>query len=216
MHRMLLVLLVGGFWLAACNNSSEKSSQSEPVLKADTAIQPEHPVLQEGSSDTTSPVKEVDTAKPVSAQTTNAMRLGYINSVEILDKMPDVKQADQRVQQFAQQLDQEIKRKSNELQQTYQAYSQDTSVSEALLKTRMLELQQMQQNLSDLQYNSQQELAQRKTKEYQPILKKIDDAIGKVAKREGYTHVLDASAGSLVYGDDQYDITPLVLKELGL
>ncbi len=102
------------------------------------------------------------------------------------------------------------------MQKTYDQYSKDTDVSESIMQTRMMELQQMQQNLTELQYSSEQELAKKRDELYKPILKQIDQAIGNVAKREGFTHVLDASAGALVYSEDRFDITPLVLRHLGL
>ena len=214
MLRIFFFVLLSGSLFLACNNDSNKT-RDESAATTDTLNGPEQPMREE-PMDTTD-MDEPDTTSAVTPhETTGAVRLGYINSLEILDKMPAVKQADQKVQQFAQQLDQEIQRKSQELQKTYEAYSKDTDVSEALLKTRMMELQQMQQNLSQLQYSSEQELSDKKNELYKPILKQIDDAIGKVAKRERYTHVMDVSAGALVYGEDRFDITKLVLRQLGL
>lgn len=201
------------FVFAACSNE-EKSSTDDPTEERDTTViegdldTPDEPI------DTTT--SEPDTTVITNPSTTSDIRLGYINSVEILDKLPSVKRADQQVQQYAQQLDQEIKRRSEELQKTYDQYSKDTDVSESIMQTRMMELQQMQQNLTELQYSSEQELAKKRDELYKPILKQIDQAIGTVAKQEGFTHVLDASAGALVYSEDRFDMTRLVLRQLGL
>ena len=47
-----------------------------------------------------------------------------------------------------------------------------------------------------------------------PVYKKIDEAIQKVAKKEGYDYVFDSSSGSILYGLEAHDITQRIVKEL--
>ena len=49
-----------------------------------------------------------------------------------------------------------------------------------------------------------------------PLYTKIGEALDKVVKAEGYTQILTTGNNSLAYFDDSYDVTILVLKELGI
>ena len=47
-----------------------------------------------------------------------------------------------------------------------------------------------------------------------PIYGKIDDAIQKVGKEEGYDYIFNVVSGGIVYALPQYDVTDLVIQEL--
>ena len=49
---------------------------------------------------------------------------------------------------------------------------------------------------------------------FAPVLAKIDAAIQKIGKEEGYDLILDAQSGALVFGEDQHNLTHAVLEEL--
>ena len=47
-----------------------------------------------------------------------------------------------------------------------------------------------------------------------PVYAKIDEAIQKVGKQEGYDYIFNVVSGGIVYAIPQYDLTDLVVKEL--
>ena len=47
-----------------------------------------------------------------------------------------------------------------------------------------------------------------------PVYGKIDAAIQKVGKEEGYDYIFNVVSGGIVYALPQYDLTDLVIKEL--
>ena len=47
-----------------------------------------------------------------------------------------------------------------------------------------------------------------------PIYQKIDDAIQKVGKREGYDYIFNVVSGPIVYALPQYEVTDQVVEEL--
>ena len=48
-----------------------------------------------------------------------------------------------------------------------------------------------------------------------PVYNKIDEAIQKIGKREGYDYIFNVVSGGVVYALPQYDVTEKVIDELG-
>ena len=207
----LLAALAVLFIMAGCTGSSTDKPATTDA-PADTV----RPVTDTPELADLEPLEVDTTISPVPQEPVAGLNIAYINSAEILTKLPAVRQADEQVKRLAIQLENELKRRQTEFQEKYQRYAQDTSASEALLKARMQELEQLQMQLRELQYTSEQQLDQERQRLLAPILDKIDKAIEVVAKERGFTHVFDASAGGLVYSQPQFDATPLVLARLGV
>ena len=62
---------------------------------------------------------------------------------------------------------------------------------------------------------AQQDLAKRQNEAYAPIEKKVNDAVAKVAKANGWDLIFDTNTVGLVYKGGA-DATAAVKKELGL
>ncbi len=58
--------------------------------------------------------------------------------------------------------------------------------------------------------------SKKKEEIYSPVLKQAEEAIKSVAKENGYSYILDTSAGAVLYSQDSDNIAPLVKKKLGL
>ena len=142
---------------------------------------------------------------------------GYINSLELLSKMPEVKAADRKLEALTKQKEASFKalmQKYQDLGQSIQANSQNMTRVES--EAKMKEIGELEQKLQAMQANSQDELAAEKEKLYAPILKKADAAIKKVGEDGHYAFIYDSSAGMLLYADTTKNIMPLVSKKLGL
>lgn len=209
-YRLMAALAVLLLMAGCSGSSSDKPATTE--TPADTLL----PVTDTPDVTDLEPLEVDTTITPVPQEPVAGLNIAYINSAEILTKLPSVRQADEQVKRLATQLDNELKRRQSEFQEKYQRYAQDTAASEALLKARMQELEQLQLQLRELQYTSEQQLDQERQRLLAPILDKIDKAIEVVAKERGFTHVFDASAGGLVYSQPQFDATALVLARLGV
>ena len=204
---------------AACSGNAEKSSKSKSENTAADSSNAETATVSQELPKSDSGIQEVPVINAVDEPAPtdkNFSRIGYISSVVILTSLPEVQQAEKQLQNFAQSLQSEIERQQNELQKKYTEYMADKEASQSIVEVRTQELQQMQQRIMQLQQNSEQELAKRKEQLYAPILKKVDAAIASVAKKHGYTHIIDITAGSLVYADSNTDLTALVLKAMGV
>lgn len=205
----------------ACGNTEESPATTNQPAEADTpAVNNEIVPAEVAITDTaaTPPVAEEAplSVTPNAKDSENAISIAYINSNEILLKLPSIQQADKQVQSFAQVLEGELTRKQQELQEKYVRYMQDTTASEAIMQVRAQELEQLQQSIQELQYNAEQQLAEKKQELYAPILDEVDRAINAVARDRGFTHVFDAANGGLVYSEPRFNATPLVLAKLGV
>ena len=62
----------------------------------------------------------------------------------------------------------------------------------------------------------QQQLASKRQELLQPILDNISLKIEEVAKENGYSYILDESQGTILFKDDNLDVTTLVKAKLGI
>lgn len=155
----------------------------------------------------------------VAGTTLNAQnKMGYINSLELLSVMPDVKKADSTLQLLANELQQQYVTYLGEYQALVNDYNANASAwGEVKKEYAEKDIQDLQKRITDFESSSQQKVELRKEELYAPILEKANAAIGKVGKDQKLTGVIDTSTGALIYtGDDMVNILPLVKKELGI
>jgi len=152
----------------------------------------------------------------VSVSMAKAQKLATVDLVGVLNAMPEKKKADTDIKTFLDAKQAEIKKKTDAAQTKFQQYqteapkktADENAAREAEMKKLGEEIQQMQEK-AQKDFQAKQEVA------FGPIEKKLNDAIEKVAKANGYEFVMDANAGALVYKAGA-DATAAVKKELGI
>jgi outer membrane protein len=144
-----------------------------------------------------------------------SVKIGYINSLEVVSYMPEAKSADSTLMKLASQLDAQYKTYISEAQAIY-AKMQDTSQSEIVLEALSEDLLRAQERIQDFESSSQEKINKKKAELYQPILDKATKAIQDVAKENGYSHVFDSSTGAIVYAPDGDNLINLVKKKLNI
>jgi outer membrane protein len=144
-------------------------------------------------------------------------KFGYINTLELLSLMPEIKPADEELSKYAGELDalftkmlQEYQNKITDLEKTFASMSDDTK------QIKAQELQDLEKRITNFEDGISDKLGKKKEKLYSPILDKADAAIREVAKENGFTYIFDASVGAIIYADESDDILPLVKAKLGL
>ncbi len=146
-----------------------------------------------------------------------AQKLAHIDSQELLEMMPEKKEADKKLEEFAKQLETQLGAMSKEWESKIQDYRANEAVmSDIIAQTKAEEIQNLEQRIQAFQQNAQQSLGKKEAEVYQPILDKARAAIEKVAQDNGFTYVFDRSAGSLLYQPESDDILNLVKAELGI
>ncbi|HEX8376498.1 MAG TPA: OmpH family outer membrane protein [Pedobacter sp.] len=160
------------------------------------------------------------TGSAVNAQ----QKFAHLNSAQLLEVMPDVKQADTKFQTFQKQKQSEIELMQTEYQKKLTtAQEKEKTLSEANkgtvgkeLETLGKELQDLYKRINERSEKTKQEMAAKQDELYQPIFKKAGDAVNAVAKEKGYAYVFDVSQPGVVFFDGGDDILALVKAKLGI
>ncbi len=142
-------------------------------------------------------------------------KFGHINSAELLASLPEVKDADKKLQDFAASMESQLKLMTNEYQTKVQSYqSQAATMAEPIKDAKVKEISDLEQRIQEFQQTAQESVSKKKEELYSPILKKTEDVIVEMAKEKGYAYVFDTSAGSVIYGQASDDMMDMVKKKL--
>lgn len=152
-----------------------------------------------------------------SAFAQKTIKLGHINSSELMQIMPGKDSAQTAFQAEVSLLESELTAMQEELQKKYNDYQERKAQMTDLIRgTKEQELTDLNQRIQTYQQNAQQKLQEKEKELLQPIIDRAKEAIAAVAKENGYTYIFDTSAGTLLYQQDSDDIMALVKKKLGL
>jgi len=152
-----------------------------------------------------------------SAMAQKPIKLGHINSNELMQIMPGRDSAQAVLQKEMEDLETTLKQMSTELETRYNDYlAKQDAMSDLIKQTKQRELQDMQARAQEFQKNAEQQLQERQSELLKPIVDRARKAIEDVAKENGYTYVFDSGIGTLLYSPESDDLMPLVKKKLGI
>jgi outer membrane protein len=144
------------------------------------------------------------------------LKIGYINSQEVLASAPDATTAQQQFDREMQgyqteieQLEQELTGLQESLQRQQLTLSPDARAArEQQLQTRVTAYQQRTAQLSQI-------AEQRRAELIQPVMDRINTVIEAVRAEGQYHLILDLAAGSIIAADPTLDLTQQVIGRLG-
>ncbi len=144
-------------------------------------------------------------------------KYGYINADKILQEMPDIAEANKKLEAYIKPINEYILAKNKEYQKKMKEFNADKDkLSDFLRKEKENELTKMQVDLKQFQLNAQKEINQKKAMLYQKAIDKLKKAINEVARENDYRFIIDNSEGVLLYFEAQDNVEPLVKKKLGI
>jgi outer membrane protein len=147
------------------------------------------------------------------AHAQTAIKIGYVDSRAVSDKLPEVKQAYAQLSEFQKQKQNELQREEEAFQKEIEKYQQDGQGMDAAMRaSKERELQAKQEQLQLKATNAQADIQKRQQTIFDPIEKKIQEAITAVANENGYTYVLAKEV--LLHSPAGDDISELVTKKL--
>ncbi|MBK7183610.1 MAG: OmpH family outer membrane protein [Bacteroidetes bacterium] len=153
----------------------------------------------------------------MSSFTANAQKIAHIDLDSLISIMPESKTAQQAVQDYAKQLEQQVIAMQTELQEKYEKYQAESANLAPIIKTnREKELNDLNQRIQDFQQQAQADYQNKSAELSKPVYDKAKKAIDQVAKENGYKYVLDTSTGLVLYTEPTEDIIGLVVKKLGI
>ncbi|HEY9124253.1 MAG TPA: OmpH family outer membrane protein [Bacteroidales bacterium] len=147
-----------------------------------------------------------------------AIKLGHINSQELIEAMPESDSAQKKIEKLTKDLQSQLETMQVELNNKYQDYlSKRDTYSDLIKQTKENELQELNQRIQTFSQNAEQDLQKQRSGLYKPILDKANKAIADVSKENGFTYIFDLAGGLIIYhAENSTDILPLVKAKLGL
>lgn len=153
------------------------------------------------------------------------MKIGYVEPRLILERMPEMRAVQQRIQNFVERKREELADQEMAFQREVEEYQQKIGViSDAARQQEEERLGQMQFDLQQSQNQIRQEIEQRQAELMAPLLDQIQSSISVVAREKGIDYVLNTTtrAGDVIILyvredlQNEYDITDAVMRNLGI
>lgn len=146
-------------------------------------------------------------------------KIGYVNSAELFNTMPEKAAAEKQLEDLAKQYEADLATINQEYKTKYESFmAVQDSLPENIKIRRMTEVQDLMQRAENFQQVAYQDMQKKQGELLGPISEKIRKAIKEVGDENGFTYVFDASNPALLYisTTSATDAMPLVKKKLGL
>ncbi|SJZ61801.1 OmpH family outer membrane protein [Sediminibacterium ginsengisoli] len=148
-------------------------------------------------------------------------RYAIIDTKYILEKIPEYRDADKKLQQIGEQWQKEIDDKQAQLDKMYKNYeAEQFMLTEDLKKKREDELFMKEKEIRDLQkkrFGYEGDLFKERQRLVKPVQDRVYNAVQKLALARSYDFVLDKSEGiTVIFADPKLDKSDEVLRELGI
>ncbi len=148
-------------------------------------------------------------------------KIGYADWEYIFSQLPEFKQIDSELKTHADQLQNQMKAKQQDFETKYKAYqNMPATTPDAIRADKERELQSLQEGFQKFQQDAQTSLQKKNQDLMAPVYAKVGKTIEDVAKENGYTFIINpqmvGGGDVLLYSDDTYNISNLVLKKLGV
>jgi outer membrane protein len=143
-------------------------------------------------------------------------KIGYLNSTEILQAMPEYKTMSDAIEKKKAEY-------SKMMENMYTEYDKKTKELQAHPETgaaqdlKVQELKDLEKRMNDFQQKAQGDLQAYAQEISKPLQAKYQNAVKEIAKEQGFTYVLDLAANSVVYYPETggFDLSPAVKSKLG-
>lgn len=154
----------------------------------------------------------------VSAQ----LKVAVMNPDSVLDSMPETEEVQAELESYAQERQNAFQERYQEWVDQMTAYSEEAeagNISEQEQAEEEERLNELQQELNSFQERIQEQIQQRQTELFNPLLNRVEDAMAEVSEEMGYDYVINKTSNMgdpIVYytSDRAPDITQQVIDKL--
>lgn len=148
-------------------------------------------------------------------------KIGYADWDYIFSQMPDYKQIEAEMKTHGDQLQNQLQAKYKDYETKLKAYQTGAATMvDAVRRDKETELTQLQENIQKFQQDAQVSIQNKQDQLMTPVFTKVGKAIEDVAKENGYSFILNpqliGGGDILLYSDEKYDISDIVLKKMGI
>ena len=149
-----------------------------------------------------------------------AQKFAYVDTDYILNKIPDFKQAQDKLDALSTDWQKEIENKYSDVEKMYRAYQQEQVLLTADMKEKregaIIKKETDAKNLQQKYFGPEGSLYIKRQELIKPIQDKIYDAIQQLAADNKYAIIFDSSSDLiLLYKNDNYDKSDKVLNLMG-
>ncbi len=151
--------------------------------------------------------------------TSGQLKIGYVDSDTIMEQLPDAQDAQQKINNFIQEWNEELKKLDNEYGKKYKEYDENklmmSDAKRIEVEKELRELEDEIENYRQKKFGVNGELFSKQEEIMKPIQNKIFGVIQEIAEEEEFDYVFDRSGDIIfLYAKEDYDITNLVLERL--
>lgn len=149
------------------------------------------------------------------------LKIGYIDSDTIMDNLPDVQDARQKLDALIQEWQTELTRLEGEWKTKYDDYEKRklimTDQTRAETEAALVQLESQIAQYREKKFGTNGELFQKQDELMKPVQNKIFTALKEIAEKEDYDFVFDRSGDIMIlFAKEKYDLTSQVLAKLKL
>lgn len=148
-------------------------------------------------------------------------RIGFVDTNEILAKLPEYNGIQQQLTQESQAWREEVQTMEEELLELEKEFqAREILYTDEVKAQKQKEINDKRASITNFiesKYGPEGEYFKRQSELLQPLQRKIHEAIMRVTEQGGYTLVLDrAQNAGLIYATPEANLNDLVLEELGI
>lgn len=149
------------------------------------------------------------------------LKIGYIDSDAIMDNLPDVLDARQKLDALIKDWQAELNKMENEWKTKYDDYEKRklimTDQTRAETEAALVKLENDIAQYREKKFGTNGELFQKQDELMKPVQNKIFTVLKEIAEEDNYDFVFDRSGDIMfLYAKEQYDLTSKVLDRLKL
>ena len=144
------------------------------------------------------------------------IKLGHFNSSELMKRMPEADSVQNVLKDYAAELEAELKAMQNEYTRLTQEYeAKKDQLTDLLRANKENEIRGVLERMEMFQQNAQVDLSNKQNELFTVVIDKIKAVVAEIAKENKFTYIFESN-GILWYSEDSEDITPLLVKKMGL
>ena len=146
------------------------------------------------------------------------VKLGHVNSQEILSLMPERAVIEKTVTDLQSQWEKELAKMREEYYAKVKEFqAKQATMPESIKTARQAEISDLEQRITTFNQTASDDLRKKNQELFTPVIDKVKKAINEVGSENNYLYIFDLSTQSIVYQSTKSnDVTALVKKKLGL
>lgn len=140
-------------------------------------------------------------------------KVGYMNLQRAIQGTKSGKKAKKRLEKEFKKRKKNLAKKESNLQKMGENLrKKKVALSQKAYYKKLEEFEKERRNYQQILQKNQFEIQKKERELTAPILKKLEKVVEKIAKKEGYSIVLDKSEQRILWGKKELDITDKVIK----